>query len=70
VDQAAIQLLGCTVVALYAATVTFVLLKLIDLTVGLRSTAGAARVLDDAGEREEVTGVRERRPGTARIALP
>ncbi|HSY22724.1 MAG TPA: hypothetical protein VK841_11445 [Polyangiaceae bacterium] len=68
-EQAEIQLLACAAIATYAAAMTYVLLKFIDVTIGLRGAFEAPpRVPDDASEGCEITGVRERRPGAARIA--
>jgi Amt family ammonium transporter len=67
-QQAEIQLIACVAIATYAAAMTYVLLKVIDATIGLRNEAEPGRPPAEANERCEITGVRERRPGAARIA--
>lgn len=67
--QAEVQLVASAAIAVYAAAMTYVLLKLVDVTLGLRRTTEVpAQIADAAGNGCEITGVRERRPGAARIA--
>ncbi len=62
--QAALQFLACAATGLYTGLLTYVILKVIDAAIGLRP--GLARgVAEEASERCDVTGVRER-PGAAR----